>query len=147
MLNFDEFGYLKPYEAIPASFEDIEKHFIFNTRRETLYTSFRAFLEELRATEIKPLYIWINGSFTTLKKYPKDIDLVLFVPFEVYYKTKKPQWFLRRKYTKTLDIFFEPEYPKLHPLHSKTLDDREYWLKLYCYDRKGFDKGILEIKL
>lgn len=146
MLNFDEFGYLKPYEAIPASLEDIERHFVFNTRRETLYASFKAFLKELSMAEIKPLYVWVNGSFTTLKKYPKGIDLVVFVAFEIYNKTKKTRWLLRRKYAKTLDVFFEPEHPELHPLRSKTLDDRDYWLKLYCYDRKGFDKGILELK-
>lgn len=147
MLNFDEFGYLKPYEAIPASFEDIERHFVFNTRRELLYLSFKKFLENLEKHGIKPSLLWVNGSFTTLKKYPKDIDLVVFVPFEVYDETKKSQQVLGKKYAKTLDVFFEPEYPIGHPLYSKTQDDKDYWLNLFCFDRKGFDKGILEIKL
>jgi len=89
----------------------------------------------------------MNGSFTTLKKYPKDIDLVVFVPFEIYDKTKKSQRVLSKKYAKTLDVFFEPEYSIGHQLYSKTQDDKDYWLNLFCFDRKGFDKGILEIKL
>jgi len=47
MLNFDEFGYLKPYEVIPASLGDIEKYFVFNSRRESLYLSFKKFIEDL----------------------------------------------------------------------------------------------------
>jgi len=118
---------------------------VFNPRRKLLYQSFLNCLEDLRLSEIRASRIWINGSFTTLTKYPKDIDLTSFVPFDGYNKTKSEQRSLRKTYIPALDLFFEPEYPKDHQFHSKTLDDETYCLNLFCFDRKGFDKGLIEL--
>ncbi len=146
MLTFDENGYLFPYELIPASLSSIENHFLFNDRRRSLYHSFHSFLLELNNLGITEYTIWINGSFTTLKKYPKDIDLVAFIPYQEHKTNKSKLLFIQEKYEKTMDIFFEKDFPERHPKHQNTVDDKEYWLNLFCFDRKGFSKGILEIK-
>lgn len=145
MLEFDELGYLKPYKPIPANLDDIERHFVFNPRRKMLYLAFKNCLEELNFNHVFATRIWVNGSFTTLTKYPKDIDLVVFLPSWTYEQTKLVQRALKLKYAPKLDLFFEKDYPKEDALYSITLEDEAYWLNLFCFDRKGFDKGIIEL--
>lgn len=145
MLIFDDTGYLVPHGIIPASLADIKQQLVFNKRRETLYESLLDFIADIQALGVLKFFIWVNGSFTTLKKYPKDIDIVVFVDNRYYGIIEKKAKKLTHKYSKTLDVFFEPEYLFDHPLYEQTLSDKQYWQDLFCFDRKGFGKGIIEL--
>ena len=48
-----------------------------NDRRKALIDRFRAYLEELAKLGI-PLELWLDGSFTTRKPDPDDVDIVIW---------------------------------------------------------------------
>jgi hypothetical protein len=83
-LRFDENGYLKPYDAVDASWKDIEEFFVFNDRRADLAIQLRGIVSRLAGFKSERLQIWIDGSFATLKAQPNDIDVVCFVDDTLY---------------------------------------------------------------
>jgi hypothetical protein len=61
-----------------------------------LLEEFMAFADKLNKAIDRPLVIWIDGSFVTLKQNLNDIDLVVFIENEVIkskYKTIREHFF------------------------------------------------------
>lgn len=83
-LFFDENGYLNPYEPIEMGWETFEETFVFNTHRSEIFNPYQDFLKILRGMPVGGFYQWVNGSFTSRKTFPKDIDFVTFVDANFY---------------------------------------------------------------
>jgi hypothetical protein len=91
--------------------------------------------------------IWIDGSFTTNKTNPNDIDLVVFADGNSFNQLEiEKQQSLRRLFDRDetrrvfgLDVLFCP---------SEDNNGRSYWRGWYGFDRnekpKGIAKGHLE---
>ena len=92
--------------------------------------------------------LWIDGSFTTFKPEPQDIDVVfLFDKVEINkLQGKKKEMFkalfLERELVKarySVDVYFIDKNDK---------DEREKWIRTYGFDSKKINsKGIYKIQL
>jgi hypothetical protein len=86
MINFDTKGNILPYEIIEVSTNDIMENFIFNSHRWRMYGEYIVFRHLLDEMGAKNYFQFIDGSFTTKKEYPKDIDIVTFVDADFFNK-------------------------------------------------------------
>jgi len=157
MLSFDENGFLKPYEAIPATMELLVSEFVgsFETdSRRKLFEKLEVYLNDLKSLVNVELIVWVNGSFVTRKSNPRDIDVVTFIP-----------WQQAEQFSEELKRFSKPSvignygvdgylvrvYQPEQKLHILTQSDRVHWLFDFTRtqpDRSGkrYNKGYLEIK-
>lgn len=157
MLLFDGNGLLKPPEAIPATLELLEKEFVLSlgtVSRRKLFEKMVTYLQDLKNLVSEELEVWVNGSFVTKKANPKDIDVVVFIPWQ------KAEQFSEelKKFSKPdvvenygVDGYLVRVYEQKHKLHVLTRSDRVHWL--FDFPRtqpnrsgKRFKKGFLEIK-
>jgi hypothetical protein len=152
MLQFDDTGFLKPTEIIISNLEEFRDTFAFNDRRLKLFTTYLDFLSDLEKLELGAFFQWIDGSFTTKKPFPNDIDLVVFVDFNTYKSKKSRLVYLKESYkSRGLDVYFETYYPEQHPFYPKFLYQTAYWFKVYSFTRPlGLQqlvrrKGIIQI--
>ena len=152
MLQFDDTGFLIPAEPIESNLVDFETHFVFNERRERLFNVYIEFLDNLNKMAIGNYFQWIDGSFTTLKPFPNDIDVVCFVDFN-FHKLKLSQLYsLRNRYKlRALDVYYEPFYPKIHWLEHTNNWQADYWKEVYNTTKpmgqqeKIFSKGFIQL--
>lgn len=145
MFQFDENGNLMPYDLIQATLTEVEAVFVYNVRRQELFHELTRFLGDLKHLDIGKPDVWINGSFTTNKKYPKDIDVVVWIQHDDFPTIRDFQFTIEVKYQGKLDLFFEPVFPESHPNYRATLESISYWSGLYGYDVKGYQKGIIKL--
>lgn len=104
--------------------------------------TFVAHLSEIGA----PIELWIDGSFTTHKVNPNDIDLVIFSPAAIINtlppeKKKLFQVLTDRPSVKSnfgCDVLFCP---------SENQEMRSYWRGWYGFDRDQRPKGIVRVKV
>ena len=123
MIQFDKQGYITPAEIIEIDFDIFEKTFTFNEHRQLIFQEYLIFLNELKALNIGSFYQWINGSFTTLKSNPNDIDVVTFVHFEEYKQNEQKLYELKNHFkSRKIDSYFVAVYPKEHMDYSLFLN-------------------------
>ncbi len=86
MLNFDLRGNLRPYEPIKCGLRDLKKYLVDEIESDTRLDNYKKYLRYsndlkalLKGQELKQ---WLNGSFVTKKRNPKDIDLLTFIDAE-----------------------------------------------------------------
>lgn len=160
MLNFDKNGLLTPYEAITCDWSLFEKTFTFDmpqAGRKLLFSGLGQFFEAyFNLTKEASIKVWINGSFTTNKPNPADIDLVYFVSDEVArkFETEISRQF---SYPESLQLYGVDAYlvrvfDENHTNFFRTKTDTLYWLHRFTktrLNRRGvsFKKGFLEIQL
>jgi hypothetical protein len=153
MLQFNDMGLLIPTQPIKSDINEFQVNFVFNDHRERLFTIFQAFLEDLDKLEMGNYFQWIDGSFTTKKTFPSDIDLVCFVHFQIY-KSKKTRFLeLKQLYKKRgIDAYFAEYYPENHPLEPTNQYQFNDWLDVYGaskpigQQKKIFKKGFISIQ-
>ena len=88
MIQFDKHGYLFPHEIIEVSLADFEQYFVADLpdkeRRKEIFQTYLQYLSELKKIVGKEFFQLVNGSFTTKKELPGDIDFVTFVDYQIY---------------------------------------------------------------
>ncbi len=146
MLQFDDFGYLLPYETHVLSLEDFERTFVIDTEREKLFRLLTDLVLDLKNLGAGTFYIWVDGSFVTKKRLPRDIDLVVFVDSEVFETMLNQLSKLRRDYEPYLDIFMVDNYPEVHEEYYTTALEKLKWRETFGTDRQGRRKGIIQIE-
>jgi len=128
---------------------EIGNHFLSgfsgSKTRKQLIDGLKAFIAQLTNIGI-PIEIWIDGSFTTKKENPNDIDLVLFSPASILnalppdkqllFKVLIDRPTIRNKFG--CDVLFCPSE------HSVL---RSYWRGWYGFDRNEKPKGIARVKV
>ncbi len=70
MIQFNEVGYLTPYDVQEVTLQEFEKYFVINEHRQILFNDFLKFTEELRGLGIDTFHQWIDGNFVTKKYLP-----------------------------------------------------------------------------
>jgi hypothetical protein len=154
--EFDENGNL-PSGVLNSSIQDFEIHFIVNFKdSSTRPEIFKGYLKY--CDKLLPLNIafkqWINGSFTTSKINPNDIDFVTYIDAlkldENLEIQKKISEICNPEETKKeflCDVYFIPVFPQEIPeLYRYTIDRVNYWRKWFGYDRNNNSKGIIELE-
>jgi hypothetical protein len=144
MVNFDTNGNIVPYEILEVSTKDLIDNFIFNSHRWGVYGEYFVFRRLLEEMGIKNYFQFIDGSFTTKKEYPKDIDIATFVDADFFNINAIKLLDLRDKFDK-IDCFFVPIYPIDHPLFVVTKTGLFEWEQLFNTDREYNPKGFLKM--
>lgn len=157
-LNFDIRGNLKPYRIIELELSEFVEHFVssFNpdTTRGELFKNYQGYLTDLNATLSYSFFQWIDGSFITTKRNPKDIDLVSFIDYRDYEKSTRilEAKFSARKARQSyqVDAYIVPIYPEDHKKHAIYHSDSLYWRNLFGKTRvnrakRQFEKGIVQL--
>ncbi len=86
--TFTESGFLTPATGIETTLETIEEQFVRafpnSETRQRLFENFQNYLDRFQHEIFHWFEIWLDGSFVTLKENTKDIDVVVFLDWEVY---------------------------------------------------------------
>lgn len=128
--------------------EDFDEIFVYsfenNGRRMFLRNRFFALIEEFKQVGLDA-EIWLDGSFSTRKEEPDDIDILFVVdeeklnslPFENY---------------QIIESLFDREETKiryncdLFLIMSNSFNDRSYWRGWFGFTREEQPKGIPRLK-
>lgn len=158
MVKFNRYGFLEPSGAIAISLTDFKKHFVFVSDSETRihnfekYASYSNQLKKLLG--LPNLKQWINGSFVTSIKNPKDIDLVTFIDFELrisFANQLKAFEAAQANAIYGVDAYLLTVFPPHHPKAFLFESDQAYWMEHFSKSRrnsrtgKKLPKGYLEI--
>ena len=151
-MTFDERGNLTPYQLIPSNLKTIETVFVElfpdSTTRWKIFEAFKAYLQELKSVIGEPLEIWINGSFTTQRKDPNDVDFIIFVDKQTAtaYIDAIYQFRQRRYDKKSLtDGYFVEVVPQAHPDYRIYKLNQADKYRDFSFDRLGHPKGFLQL--
>nr|WP_295934552.1 hypothetical protein [uncultured Dyadobacter sp.] len=118
--TFDDNGYLVPNEVADLDWNAFEELFIFNRQRAELLVQLREFISRVSGWQVPGLQVWVDGSFTTLKPHPNDIDLICFVD-NGFYELNLPHLHSVKHDFPKLDIYLL--YQKLSSIASQVLFD------------------------
>uniref|UniRef100_B8DKY6 Uncharacterized protein n=1 Tax=Nitratidesulfovibrio vulgaris (strain DSM 19637 / Miyazaki F) TaxID=883 RepID=B8DKY6_NITV9 len=161
--SFTHDGCLPPFVGTPTglagrapyivSMRDLVSDLNFSARRLEILTGFSALRRKLFLAGAIRGFQWIDGSFTTEKEEPGDIDLVTF--YSVYENDQSV--FISNLAGRGVDILDKASVKGMFHCDSYYVymnDDPEriiswtaYWLGVFCHDREKKWKGILQIPL
>jgi len=134
LLQFDDFGYITPYEVHNLTLEDFERIFVIDSARERLFGRLLDLVSDVKGLGATEFYLWVDGSFVTKKRVPRDIDVVVFFresDIENMIDFLVP---ILSNYENDLDIFFTTE------------QDEWSWKEFFNTDRGYRLKGFVQLK-
>lgn len=138
---------LLPAGLHPMDEAQLDAHFVdpFNgsTTRRMLVSGLRAYLSALRRAGVE-FEVWLDGSFTTQKVDPNDVDLVVFADAAALNGLSPTlQTYLSGLFDRTsakrqfgCDVLFAP---------AGDVNLRSYWRGWYGFDRLEQPKGIARL--
>jgi hypothetical protein len=148
--DFDEGGNLPVGDYAP-SMADLKARLVERFSSETRALIFQGWLklqyEALQAGANAAADVLLNGSFTTAKTNPNDLDLVAGIPTECNtskeFMSLSPLFRGKESIQKyNCDAYCFPLLPENHPYYeSLTVNFREYWLKWFGTSRGMHPKG------
>ena len=156
-INFDENGYLLPYEGIEISMETLERIFVNeipgSKTRKRLFNNYLDYTIQFQQKVFPYFEQWVNGSFVTHKPNPRDIDIVTFLDFEVF-KLRESHLDQFLSFTlegKGIDAYIVPVYPVGHSLHGLGERLKAQWLNRFSFAKADNEdrilpKGFVKIK-
>ncbi|MEM1120786.1 MAG: hypothetical protein AAGJ18_10080, partial [Bacteroidota bacterium] len=156
MLSFDKNGFLQPYEITEISIDTFIKQFVTGledkNHRMTLFNHYLKVMIDLKQIVNKPFFQWIDGSFTTTKELPNDIDIVSFIDSDILAKKGRFVLDLKRmsKQKYSLDLHFAPTCKWNHRLFEESKKYKDIWEDVCGSSRKDqfgirHPKGIIQI--
>lgn len=126
-----------PYDVIEISLNEFEAFFVDGlenrTARRRLFENYLLFLAQLKTIIEPPFYQWIDGSFVTLKEYPKDLDVLTFIPIDTVNSKIYELIWLKADSRLDLDIdanfvaTCEPGHVDFENAH----ETKRYWQRLF----------------
>jgi hypothetical protein len=156
--DFDENGNLPPVGLIRPTIQEFEERFVKEADdrkiRQELFNGYNEYCNNLISLNVSSVQ-WVNGSFTTKKLNPNDIDVVIHFDGMKIRQNKT----LHNHIEKLIDKNEMKLRYKCHPqfvlVYPKTLPDfysyyiqrYEYWLKWFSRDRSGNNKGLIEFNI
>lgn len=150
-LEFDPTGNLKPYGLIESSLVEFEAFFVngftgSGTRRG-IFDEYLFYITRLRDVLGDGFVQWVDGSFTTGKINPRDIDFGTFVGAPVYDQLLEPviENFQRLRRGGRTDGYFVRVLPENHRERFHYESDRVAWLHRFGLSRKFESKGIVQL--
>ena len=147
MIEFNSRGYIVPADVIETDFDTFEQTFVFNDHRKLIFDEYLNFVAVLKNLDIGSFSQWLNGSFTTKKMYPNDIDVVTFINFAKYERLDRVLREIKLDFRsrKKIDSYFVIAYPESHPNYLNYRADKLQFLHDFTRDRK--QESIKNIKL
>ncbi len=160
MLEFDKKGYLKPYHPIETDLNTFQQFFVENFElsqtRRAIFLDFFDFIQDFKKIICPNFTMWVNGSFVSNKLNPNDLDMVVFIDYDIYeakidvIESNFNNLRTTKKYP-LLDVYTLREYPKTHFLHFFQQMDKVYWNDWFSKTRldskqKQHNKGFIQLK-
>jgi len=158
-LSFDIRGNLKPYERVEIDFETFEEIFIKSFEDETtrlqLLENYRKYLVDFSEQITNQFTQWIDGSFVSTKRNPRDIDFVTIVDHKVFEERADlidSRFRLKGgKETYEVDAYTVRKYPEEHSQYKIYEGELVYWDHLFSWTKKNrmkkkYRKGYIEIQ-
>jgi hypothetical protein len=155
--DFDANGNLPSVGLIRPTIQEFEARFANANAekvRKEIYEGYKKYCNSLICLGAVSIQ-WIDGSYTTTKAAPNDIDLVVHfdgmrihnnVDLQNHFKKLVDGNEMKRLYR--CHPQFVLVYPKSEPdLYSYYLLRYNYWLKWFSRDREGNKKGLIEFDL
>lgn len=150
-----------PDRVISSSLEELKSVFVQEQQeqeiRSHLWDNFLLLVRKLLADlNLAEMTAWINGSYTTRKRNPNDMDIVIFLPFGVlaHHETQLRSVYDHQTLLASLhlDVYFVALFPEEHPNSFLTIADRAYWVDKFTRtrpDHRGLvhKKGVLELNI
>lgn len=159
-MNLDfQNGHLTPSQAIELTEEEFERYFVSSLEniehRTELYQDYKSFIKAVKEDITPNFEVWIGGSFTSQKEFPRDIDLVIFAEFKILQEKEKEFEKLKMNHKgnpKRLDIYKVLVYPENHRdvflYESKKIE----WLNWFTSTKRNrrtnrkTSRGFIKIK-
>lgn len=155
-IQFDKNGLITPKEIITLSLDDFERIFVKEQKetahRQKIFDQYLLHNEQVQKEVGAILFQFVNGSFTTLKAKPKDIDVVSFIDYRIYFRKETEVKLLKERFQENqqLDAYLiYRSYPG-HPqfIHAQLM--YEYWAALFRRTREDdlgnrHSKGLIKI--
>ena len=155
-IQFDQNGLIIPKTIMDISLSDLEQIFV-NERKEKIHRKkiFEQYLlhnEQIQQQVGDILFQFVNGSFTTLKEKPNDVDVVTFIDYRIFRSKEKAIDLLSKSWNgiTEIDAYIIPKSYPGHPLFIQSQLMYEYWKTLFSRTReddsgKRLEKGLLKI--
>jgi hypothetical protein len=155
--GFDANGNLPPVGLIRPTIQEFEERFVNANAekvRKDIYEGFKTYCDYLISLSVASIQ-WIDGSYTTKKPAPNDIDLVVHFDgmkihqdedLQKHFKKPIDKNEMKRRYK--CHPQFVLVYPQTEPdLYSYYVLRYQHWLKWFSKDREGNTKGLIEFDL
>lgn len=150
---FDSNGNITPYEVIPFTLAECKDSFVnsfsMSTTRERNWDFYLLYLHDLQSNLINPFTQWIDGSFSTNKVNPNDIDLVNFIdytkfnPALIMFDMNQSNHYPKHAYN--IDGYNVLTFPVAHKYYGTMQDRINYWRNWFGTDRQNSPKGIIGV--
>ena len=158
-LEYDKNGNPIPYDFIDMTGEDLKENlvdsFSESKTRKDIYYGYTKYCNDLLVLINECVTQWIDGSFTTIKTDPNDIDIVNWASAErinqlgtalIPFDTRTSQGQVKIDYK--VDGYIIPNLDAARPDLSRYYKQNfDYWSKWWGHDRKNNVKGIIKIRL
>ena len=80
---------------------------------------------------------WLDGSFTSKKENPNDLDFVSFIDYRIYEQKEEQIFRIVEKYGYLkLDNYISQIFPLQHLRHEETNHYQQYWTDLFSSSRR-----------
>ncbi|MBK8567524.1 MAG: hypothetical protein IPN76_30465 [Saprospiraceae bacterium] len=141
MITFDERGYVYPYEVIEITLEEFRRTFVEDLEnqdyRAKLFAKYLQFNNDLKKAVGIPYFQWMDGSFTTKKPFPGDIDVVTFIDYDHLVKNARIIHHFSENSQKlyNVDAHFAVTCAWKHRYHERALKDELQWKKIFGFSR------------
>jgi hypothetical protein len=121
-------------------------------QRQTLYSKYLRYCNRFKKILLK---VWIDGSYTTDKEMPSDMDVTVHYDALKLEKLRIVQFIEKKKFLDQPYIFktykchtqYVPVYPKNDMRYALTEIQFNKWKKHFTKDKKGNPKGLIEISV
>jgi len=156
--EFDDNGNLPPVGLIRPTIQEFEARFVIGAQvkdiRREIFNGYKKYCDQVRSFAVASTQ-WVDGSYTTEKPDPKDIDLVIHFDGMKLNQDEDLQKHCEKLIDKNeMKLVYKchPQfvlvYPKDEPdLYSYYIQRYNYWLKWFSRDRDGNIKGLIEFNL
>ncbi len=157
MLHFTTKGYLTPTGNILSDLDEFRQEFVINIPTQIRKDTFDKYIIYSNAlmAACGGIHIlqWINGSFTTKKQEPADIDLVSFIDhkiIDINEKLFKDFVYPNSEILYGVDAYIVKMYSSNERSYIVFQADRAYWMGQFGKTRLNrlgnrYPKGFLEI--
>ncbi|MCU0432778.1 MAG: hypothetical protein MUC87_04925 [Bacteroidia bacterium] len=152
-LRFDFRGLIEPARLIQLTHEEFKHYFVQTGTRKFIYDGFIKYIHGLKKIYPEPLTLWIDGSFTTLERYPNDIDVCVFLDYRVMEEREHDLRRFKSPLSEEeygVDAYFIRTFPEAHPSAQITELDKKYWYDWWIHTRPRrknlrLKKGFIEV--